>query len=71
MGISAAKFKITVTSVRRRFCAAVRQAMRLDRARTLRLVAVIVDQNVGARHVNENRCDVAFWTLNDAPHFGR
>jgi hypothetical protein len=35
--------------------------MRLDCARTLRLVVVIVDQNVGARHINENRCDVAFW----------
>jgi hypothetical protein len=60
MGINAAKFKITVTSVCRRFCAAVRQAMQLDRARTLRLVVVIVDQNVGARHINENKCDVSY-----------
>jgi hypothetical protein len=29
--------------------------------RTLRLLVVIVDQNVGARHINENRSDVAFW----------
>src|ERR1700726_407421 len=35
--------------------------MRLDRVRTLRLVVVIVDPNVGARHIN--RCDVAFWPL--------
>src|SRR4029077_12145451 len=61
MGINAAKFKITVTSVCRRFCAAARQAMQLDRARTLRLVVVIVDQNVGARHINENKCDVSYW----------
>ena len=37
MGISAAKFKTTVTSVCRRFCAAVRQAMRFDRPRNATL----------------------------------
>ena len=50
-------FKHALVTVRRRFCAAVRQAMRLDRARALRLVVVIVDP----RHINENRCEVAFW----------
>jgi hypothetical protein len=35
--------------------------------RTLRLVVVIVDQNVGARLINENRCDVAFWHFLDMP----
>ena len=61
MGISAAKFKMTVTSVCRRFRAAVRQAMRLDRAGTLRVVVIIVDQNVGTGQISENRRDVALW----------
>ena len=44
----------------RRFCAAVRQAMQLDRVSTLRLVVVIVDQNVGTERLMK-QCDIAFW----------
>jgi hypothetical protein len=45
-GISAAKLKKTETSVYRRFIGSSQTSNALDRVRTIRIVLVIVDQNV-------------------------